>query len=99
MPAEYWPSKHALSSMSKRDISWGQVLEVLNAPEVTYHNTAPSDGNRGVVHQRGHLFVVTMPTPHRHTDDGVPVFRVMTVGLRQEDQWSDADVRNRPKER
>ena len=100
MKCAYYPTKHAVQVMSARDITWAEVLEVLEAPEVLYQNTQRTTHVRSNVHQRGNLFVVSAMTADfdRHdSDQSTPMFAVITVGLRQQRTWCNADVvaRNR----
>lgn len=96
MSVEYYPTRHAVTRMADRQISWAEVLEVLTAPEVTYIQ-ARAIGNLspGRVNQRGDLYAVTSLEIEDagHTD----IVAVMTVGLRSQDQWTDEDARNRKK--
>lgn len=77
------PTKHAVAKMTARDVAWAEVMEVLQRPEVVYRDTRRSP--RQQVMQRGDLAVVVDPA------DGA----VITVLLRSDQQWDDADARGR----
>ena len=66
--------------MRRRDITWADVMRVLDAPEVVYRQ----NNRNGIVHQRGDLAVVV-------GDDRT----VITVLLRATHRWDDTDCRNR----
>lgn len=85
-PADRWPNgikitKHAFSVMAKRDIDADDIADALRRPEV-------------VEEHEGKL---------RFTKNGVCVVvaeengaaTVVTVLLRERDQWTDADCRGR----
>lgn len=78
--AEPHPTKHALETMTERDITWGEVQDVILKPEVTY---GPDRSGRTVM-QRGKISVVVARD-----------MAVITVLLRQEEQWTNADARSR----
>lgn len=95
---QYYPSKHAVQQMSARDVSWADVLHVLDFPEVKYVNRETDGPGKAEVHQRGNLYVVVSLEPTkmpRHAESDTDYHAVITVGLRQSDQWNNSDVRNR----
>lgn len=77
-----YPTPHLLKSMKSRDVSWGEILEVLENPEVSF---GPDDRGR-YTHQRGNLCVVMAGER-----------AVITVLLRQEESWTDTEARSRKK--
>lgn len=82
---EYYPTRHAVEQMKARSLSWADVLEIVNEPEVTF---GPDSRGRRVL-QKGSLAVPV-------ARDGA----VITVLLRSQDQWTNEDVMNRkPSER
>lgn len=98
---DYFPTKHAVSSMAAREIPWAEVLWVLAQPEVTYVNRRTSDNGddrKARVNQRGRLYVVTSGTPEYSRHDEAKEFQlyaVLTCGLRRTKQWNDEDARAR----
>lgn len=95
---QHYPTKHAVQAMSTRDVAWAEVLWVLSAPEVQYHNVQRNTGIKSTVNQRGSLYVITAFTPEfdRHdTDKATPMYAVITVGLRAQHQWNNGDARDR----
>lgn len=76
------PTPHLLDSMKKRDVTWAEILEICEKPEVVY---GPDHRGRKVL-QKGDLSVVV-------TAKG----DVITVLLRNEDRWDDTQARNRKK--
>lgn len=101
MAKGYYPTKHAVKSMSDRDIGWAEVLWVLAAPEVTYSGAVGKHaGKHTEIHQRGRLYVVVAQHPtfeHFDTSHETPLFAVITVGLRRTQVWTNQDAieRNR----
>jgi hypothetical protein len=86
--------------MSERDVAWSAVLRVLNNTEVSYSNThaGAHAGKTSEVRQADNLYVVvsTKPDYDRHdTDRTSPMYAVITVGLRSQDQWTNEDARRR----
>lgn len=80
MARDLYPTKHSIQTMRARKISWADVVEVANNPEVTY-----GPDLRGVVnYQKGKLCVLV-------SKDGA----VVTVLLRKGEKWTDEDARNR----
>lgn len=79
-----YPTAHAVEKMNSRNVKWGDILDTIDHPEVTY---GPDDRGR-IVYQRLDLGVVV------GKDDAV-----ITVLLRQEDDWVDDDVRGRERTR
>jgi len=78
----YYPSRHVLEKMAARDVSWAEVLTVLTDPEQTWTSFNPR--GRVTVSQRGDLAVVS-------ADNGT----IITILLRSQSEWSDADVQKR----
>ena len=97
---DYFPTKHAVTSMAARDIPWAEVLWVLEQPEVTYSNTSkgPHAGKHTQIHQRGRLYVVVSLIPEYSRHDAAkehPLYTVVTTGLRTQRQWTNEDARAR----
>jgi len=78
-----WPTRHAIDVMSRRGITWADVVRTVERPEVTYAGSRYAGDDR-IVHQAGDLAVVTTPAGC-----------VVTVLLRTTEQWTDADARQR----
>lgn len=74
------PTPHLIEKMAARKVTWGDVVDVIESPEVTH---GPNSQGR-YVHQKGQLAVVV-------TQQGA----VITVLLRQEGQWTDEDMKAR----
>lgn len=79
--AEHYPTPHLLEKMKARDVKWAEIMEVIQHPEVVYG--PDTQGRRNF--QKGDLCVVVS----RHK-------AVITVLIRNLEQWSDEDARNRP---
>lgn len=98
----FFPTRHAAAKMAARDISWAEVLWVLAAPEVTYAaTTGPHAGKKSEINQRGNLYVVISTEPrfdYYDRERAHPMIAVITVGYRNTNTWTDADVRNRHKD-
>lgn len=77
---DFVPTNHLLEKMRLRNITWAEIIEVLEKPEVTF---GPDLRGRKTV-QKGDLAVVV-------SGSGA----VITVLLRDADQWTDEDVRDR----
>lgn len=77
---DVYPTKHVLEKLATRDVTWGQIVEVVENPEVIY---GPDHRGKKIL-QRGKLSVVVAA-------DGA----VVTVLLRSEEQWDDGDARSR----
>lgn len=95
---EYFPTKHAVAKMAAREVTWAQVLQVVAAPENTWSGSGGYHRNNSTVMQRGDLYVVVGNTPEYDKFDTAkehPLVPIITVGLRQQDQWTDDDIRNR----
>lgn len=71
------PTKHLLKQMDSRAVSWGEIVDVIDNPEVIF---GPDERGRYTV-QSGNLCVVM-------ADNGA----VITVLLRQKRQWCDQDM-------
>lgn len=77
------PTRHVIDQMKARDISWAEVVEIVEYPETSY-----GPDNRGrIVYQKHDLSVVT------GRDGGV-----ITVLLRNTEQWTNEDAKNRRKD-
>lgn len=83
MSAEIYPTPHLIAKMQARDVTWGEIVETVNKPDVSF---GPDERGR-MVHQKGQLAVVV------GGNGGV-----ITVLLRKEEQWNDDDARNRSRE-
>lgn len=79
---EYHPTPHLVEKLKVRDVTWGNILDCLEHPEVVYPDKL--DRKR---YQKGDLCVVA-------NRKGA----VITVLLRKEDQWTDEDARNRSRD-
>lgn len=77
---EHRPTKHALEKMELRNILWGETLDVIEKPTLTY---GPDHKGRTVM-QKDKLSVVVGSD-----------LAVVTVLLRQDGDWTDEDVRQR----
>lgn len=66
--------------MRERDVTWGEIVDTVNKPETVY---GPDERGRKI-HQRGQLAVVV-------GRDGA----VVTVLLRQGEQWTNEDAKAR----
>lgn len=75
------PSAHALETMTRRDVSWSEVIEACEHPTIA---EPPYQGRRRF--HRGTLCVVV-------AEDGT----VVTVLLRGAHQWDDEQARQRPR--
>ena len=75
-----YPTKHFIEKMNARAVTWAEVVEIVDAPEVVYGPDAR--GHR--ILQRGDLSVVV-------ASDGA----VLTVLLRNEDEWDDDQAKSR----
>lgn len=75
-----YPTRHLVEKLNARAIRWSEVVEIIENPEVTF---GPDIQGRRVM-QKGDLSVVVA------RDGGV-----ITVLLREADQWTDEDVRRR----
>lgn len=77
---EFYPTKHVVEKMKSRNVTWGDILEVLEHPETIY---GPDDQGRKN-YQRGNLCVIA------GNDKAV-----ITVLLRQSNQWNDEEATHR----
>lgn len=80
MAREIYPTKHLLKNMRDRHVSWAEIVDVVEKPEVI---SGPDMQGREV-YQKGKLSVVVA----RSGD-------VITVLLRQEQQWTNEDAQKR----
>lgn len=79
----YFPlefTDHVREKMQLRAVSKEEVFQIVRNPEVV------TRGDRHAL-MRGNLTVVLEPNGKR--------WRVITILLREQEQWSDADARNR----
>lgn len=81
--SEYYPTKHLMEKLEERKITWGEVIDVVENPEVTF---GPDHRGRKTL-QKGDLCVVV------GSDNAV-----VTVLLRNAEQWTaqDAQARREP---
>jgi len=77
---EIYPTPHLLDKMAARDVTWGEIVKVIERPEVVF---GPDYRGRKTV-QRGELAVVV-------DSQGA----VITVLLKQNEQWNDEQARSR----
>lgn len=75
-----FPTRHAVQKMQDRDISWAEVVEIVDNPDVIY---GPDYRGRRVI-QKDDVAVVLGPNGG-----------VITVLFRNEEQWTDEQVRSR----
>lgn len=80
MSREIYPTDHLREKMRSREITWAEIVEVADHPEVIY---GPDERGRRIL-QRGKLSIVL--------DRGN---NVITALLRQEEQWTDEEARER----
>ena len=78
--AEHYPTQHLLEKIKARDVKWAEIMDVIEHPEVVYG--PDRQGRRNF--QRGDLCVVVSGQK-----------AVITVLIRNLDQWTDEDARNR----
>ena len=80
MAREVYPTKHLLKNMRERHVTWAEVVDIIERPEVV---SGPDMQGREVYH-KGKLSIVVA----RNGD-------VITVLLRQEKQWTNEDAQKR----
>lgn len=80
MGKNIYPTKHVIEKLDARDVTWAEIVDVVDHPEVVYG----PDYRGKKIHQKGVLSVVVAP-------DGA----VLTVLLRDEQQWTDAHAQAR----
>lgn len=80
MAREVYPTKHLLKNMRERHVTWAEIVDIIDHPEVI---SGPDMQGRSV-YQKGKLSVVVA----RKGD-------VITVLLRQEQQWTNEDAQKR----
>ena len=80
MAREIYPTKHLVKNMRERHVTWGEIVDIVDHPEVV---TSPDMQGRQL-YQKGKLSVVVA----RNGD-------VITVLLRQEQQWTNEDAKKR----
>ena len=78
--SEFRPTKHLLEKMAARNVSWGEIIDVLEHPEVTF---GPDHKGLKTV-QKGDLAVIV-------SHDGA----VITVLLREIEKWTDEQAQQR----
>lgn len=76
----FFPTPHLMEKLKLRNITWAEVVDICEAPEVTY---GPDPQGRKVL-QKGDLSVVLAPGN-----------AVVTVLLRDAENWDDKKVRDR----
>lgn len=81
---EPFPTRHLVQRLKDRNITWAEVVEVIDRPDVTFG----PDEKGYMVLQKGDLGVVVS------RQGGV-----ITVLLRDAAQWTDEDVRRRSVDR
>lgn len=84
-PDNIYPTNHLREAMASRDVTWAEIVEVVQKPEVSF---GPDMQGRFVL-QKGDLSVVVADR------DGA----VLTVLLRSETQWSNEDARSRKRKK
>lgn len=77
------PTDHLIEKMKERDVSWGEIIDVVNR----YENSYGPDEKGRMIFQKGNLCVVA-------ERNGA----IVTVLLRSEKQWDADDVRTRGNE-
>lgn len=96
---DYFPTRHAAKAMAERSITWAEILEIIEKPEVTYEsNTGKNAGKDSTIHQRGSLYVVVANSPTFSFHDSAkqyPLYAVITCGLRTTLVWNNEDARQR----
>lgn len=80
MSADIYPTKHVREQMEARDVTWGEIVDIVEHPEVVY---GPDPKGRKIV-QKGDLSIVLAP-------DGA----IVTVLLREETAWDNEQARAR----
>ncbi len=80
MAKDIHPTPHLIDSMQARNVTWGEIVEIVNNPEVVY---GPDPEGRSIM-QKGRLSVVV-------SYDGA----VITVLLRQNKKWNNDQAGNR----
>ena len=78
----FYPTPHLLEKLKLRNVSWGEIVDICEKPEVVY---GPDPQGRKVL-QKGDLSVVLAPGN-----------AVITVLLRDAEKWTDEDARSREK--
>lgn len=82
MAQDYFPTKHLLEKLSARNVTWAEIVDIVEHPDVVY---GPDIQGRRTL-QRGELCVIV------GKDNAV-----LTVLLRNADQWDDDQARDRKK--
>lgn len=82
MAQEVFPTKHALEKMQGRDVTWGEIIDVVNNPEVVYGPDFRGAKN----YQKGDLCVIV-------ARDGA----IVTVLLKSQNEWNDTHAKSRKK--
>lgn len=80
MEADYFPTKHLREKMAARNVTWAEIVDILDMPEVSF---GPDFQGKRVL-QKGDLAVVV------GRDNAV-----ITVLLRDADEWDDAQASSR----
>lgn len=76
----FYPTPHLLEKLKLRNVSWGEIVDICEKPEVVY---GPDPQGRKVL-QKGELAVVLAPGN-----------AVVTVLLRDAEKWTDQKARDR----
>lgn len=97
--ADYFPTKHAVQAMAARGVTWAEILQVLDQPEVVYSGSSGAHAGKGTeIRQRDKLYVVVSTTPvfdYYDKAKQTPLLAVVTVGLRTERRWNNDDMLRR----
>jgi len=80
MGAEIHPTPHLIEKMKARDVTWGEIVGIIEKPAVVF---GPDIQGRKV-YQKGDLAVVVAASG-----------AVITVLLKETEQWTDEQARNR----
>ena len=99
---EYFPTRHVVGAMAERNITWAEVLWVLEEPAISYASTTGAHaGKNTCIKQRGSLYVVVANSPtfsHHDTEKAHPMYAVITTGLRRTLVWNNTEAANRIKD-
>lgn len=76
----FYPTKHLIEKLDAREITWSEIVDILDHPEVIY---GPDNRGRRVM-QRSDLSIVV-------GRDGA----VITALLRSSEQWTDEEAKRR----
>lgn len=84
MSQDVYPTKHLIEKLEERNITWAEIVEIIDNPEVVY---GPDPQGRRTM-QKGDLCVIV------GRDGGV-----ITTLLRDAEQWDAQKARDRKKPR